>query len=244
MPGLPVRGLGKSWRGQPCAYCPEQAAQGCDHIFARSFFPPEARGNLPQAPACDGCAGRKAKLEAELAGALPFAASHPDADKLLEFVSKKIAGNARLQRRLEQQGATINSGDGSIDFTHVDTLEFEGDPLFALFEMIVRGLYYHHWKLHLSPEFGVRARAFPRDAALPALDLFTLNAGARVEANLSNGAFLYQGIRTADNPNASLWRFRILGGVTLFDTQRERRKLDEFLVSTLRKDFWDKVAAE
>lgn len=74
--------------------------------------------------------------------------------------------------------------------------------------------------------------------------MFTLNAGARVEANLGDGAFLYQGIRTADNPNASLWRFRILGGITLFDKGGERRLLDEFLVATLRKEFWDNIAAE
>lgn len=244
MSRLPIRGLGKTgWKGRPCAYCPSRDAQGRDHIFARGFFPPDARANLPQAPACNACADRKSKIETELAGALPFAATHRDASKLLQDAPSKVAANGRLRRNLEGQGAIVNA-DGSLDFRQVENLKFDADLLIDLFEIIVRGLYVHHWDIKLASEFDVRARAFPRDAALPALEMFTLNAGARVEANLGDGAFLYQGIRTADNPNASLWRFRILGGITLFDKGGERRLLDEFLVATLRKEFWDNIAAE
>jgi hypothetical protein len=183
-------------------------------------------------------------LENDLAGVLPFAGAHADAQALLSLVPDRVSNNARLKELLRSHGAVIDPATRTIDLARVDNLEFDGHQLIELFEMIVRGLYVHHWQLYLSPEFGVRARAFPRDAAAPALELFTQNAGARVEANLGDGAFLYQGIRTTDNPNASLWRFRILGGVPLFDLEHGRRILDEFLVSTLRREFWERVAAE
>lgn len=245
MSSLPVRGLGKkAWRGKPCAYCDEHEATGRDHIFARSFFPPANRGDLPQAPACDACAGRKSRLESELAAVLPLAANHSDAPNLLSTVPEKILGNARLRRHLEEHGAAVDEEARVIDLGQVDDLEFDGGLLIELFEMIVRGLYFHHWQMRLAPEFTVRARAFPRTAAMPVLDLFKTNGGAHVQADLGNGAFLYQGLRTADNPSASLWRFRILGGVTLTDAEGERRTLDEFLVMSLRREFFDRIAAE
>lgn len=242
MSSLPVRGIGKTWRKQPCAYCVDRKAQGCDHIFARSFFPPESRDNLPQAPACDPCALRKSKLETDLSGCLPFAANHADAIALLNLTPDKVAGNSKLKRTLEAQGARVDLAERSIDLREVDDLQFDADGLVPLFEMIVRGLYWFHWRIHLATDFEAKARAFPSKAAAPALNLFTLPAGARVEGNVGNGAFLYQGMRAKDNNNASLWRFRILGGVVL-RAKGGQVVLDEFLVSTLKREFWERLAS-
>lgn len=131
-----------------------------------------------------------------------------------------------------------------MDLSNVEDLMFDADALVSLFEMIVRGLVFHHWQDYLPPEFGVKARALPRDIAMPALDLFRVaNHGGHVTGNIGDGAFLYQGIRTADNPNASLWRFRIMGGIRLRASDGDETALDEFLVGTLRREFWERLDA-
>jgi hypothetical protein len=44
--------MSKKFKGKTCAYCGEREAITGDHVFAREFFLPSDRADLPQAPIC------------------------------------------------------------------------------------------------------------------------------------------------------------------------------------------------
>ena len=68
--------MGKKHKGKPCAYCFERLSETADHVFARNFFLPSARANLPQVPACSLCNAQKSALEHYLTSVLPFGGRH------------------------------------------------------------------------------------------------------------------------------------------------------------------------
>ena len=75
--------MSKKFKSQRCAYCAEREAVTGDHIFAREFFLPSARANLPQAPICEQCNNEKSKLEHYLTTVLPFGGRHSASPKTL-----------------------------------------------------------------------------------------------------------------------------------------------------------------
>jgi 5-methylcytosine-specific restriction endonuclease McrA len=69
--------MSKKFKGKTCAYCGEREAITGDHVFAREFFLPSDRADLPQAPICGECNNEKSKLEHYLTTVLPFGGRHP-----------------------------------------------------------------------------------------------------------------------------------------------------------------------
>ena len=106
--------MSKKFKGKRCAYCAEREAVTGDHIFAREFFLPSARANLPQAPICRECNNEKSKLEHYLTTVLPFGGQHPTSLENLEsMVPKRLRKNAKLHRELaagQQRVFTILTG--------------------------------------------------------------------------------------------------------------------------------------
>jgi len=93
--------VSKRFKGKICVYCVKNLStnQG-DHIFAREFFLPNRRQNLPKVPACKQCNGDKSKLEHYLTSILPFGGRHGDARSNIELVPKRLAKNARLRETI------------------------------------------------------------------------------------------------------------------------------------------------
>ena len=101
-------GMTKKYRGKPCTYCSVRTAETADHVFAREFFLPAQRANLPKVPACRECNEAKSQLEHYLTAVLPFGARHPGAaTSLSEMVPPRLAKNARLERDLSR-GAVLH----------------------------------------------------------------------------------------------------------------------------------------
>ena len=107
--------MSKKFKDKLCVYCAEEPSTSGDHVFARQFFLPRHRINLPKVPACDDCNGEKAELEHYLASLLPFGGRHSDAGENLEtMVPKHLGKNIGLNRALAQGQGAVWSQAGTL----------------------------------------------------------------------------------------------------------------------------------
>lgn len=194
--------MSKKYKGKLCVYCGEKPSTGGDHVFAREFFLPKHRTGLPQVPACDTCNGEKSELEHYLTTVLPFGGLHPGArDNLVTMVPKRLQKNTKLRARL-LQGYTG------------DKIPLESGRIEGLFALIAKGLLWHHWQAILRHDDQAAATVI-HDAGLAFLDqhLFNMNPRDRVQADLGEGTFAYEGLQSTDCPHLTIWQFSMYGGL-------------------------------
>jgi hypothetical protein len=178
---------------------------------AVSFFTLANRANLPKAPACRSCNSAKADLEHYLTAVAPFGARHPDALTTLEnMVQPRLAKNAKLRRQLAAQRSDLWVQTPSGLMVRTMALPFDGAKMAAYFAYAVRGLLWHHWSHYLREE------SFVTGAGDQTIERqLSLNANARVSANLGNGTIEYRGAQGVDRPDVSIWHFKLYGGIVL-----------------------------
>jgi len=189
--------------GQTCIYCDNALAESSDHVVGRKFFLEERRGNLPQVPACKRCNNRKSELEAYLMTVLPFGAKNADAAEILaKLVPPRLEKNAKLQRKLRR--GYERSGGTAIPFEH--------KPLEELFAMIAKALAFQYFGVRLGSGYSSIASLFANEGA--AFFAQMLSTGkARVSGDFGEGTFKYDGAQSKDDPQLTMWRFEIYGGV-------------------------------
>lgn len=206
--------MSKKFKGKPCAYClSNPSTRTGDHVFAREFFMPDKRDNLPKVPACERCNNEKSRLEHYLTAVLPFGGNHADASAALTgMVPDRLAKNVRLHRELAEGSgrALVEATAGPPQPTL--TIPFDGQILVRLFDYIVRGLVFHHWGVTLGEQHGVRLIILTR-AGEDAFARFFCNMNMRqqVIANLGDGTFRYIG-KQGDQPELTVWGFDVYGG--------------------------------
>jgi hypothetical protein len=208
----------KGLTGQPCVYCQTglSTATG-DHIFPRTLFLESRRDDLPKVPACKQCNDEKSRLEHYLASVLPFGGRHADASaNLEEQVPGRLARNQRLHRELTAGRTTIKVEGPDGPRVGTTALPFEPQTLFKFTELVIRGLLWHHWKVRLGPDFGVRIITPTNAAAGMFLQSFSHNARQRVSVDLGEGTIRYEGAQ-GDYPELSVWAISLYGGVVLAD---------------------------
>lgn len=187
-------------------------------MIAREFFLQNRRRSTPKAPACEKCNGSKGALEHYLTTVLPFGGRHSDAlVNLSTMVPKRLSKNAALHRELAtgmKQGALfLLDRDGS--WGHPMTLPFDPRRLERLFAMISQGLAWFHWGVLLPDGYSLIAGIFSdRGAAFFEDKLFRTRAKARVYQALGGDTFVYEGMQADGDPNLTIWRFSIYGGVS------------------------------
>jgi hypothetical protein len=206
----------KRFKNTICAYCSDQAAVTGDHIFAREFFLNQHRDNLPQAPACDRCNNEKSKLEHYLTALLPFGGRHKHSVQNLTLqVPKRLEKNQRLHRELRegQVNVSLIQEDQASD---TFALPIREGAIEELFEYIVKGLVWHHWRVYLGEQFPVEALVLS-DHGRQFFDqeLFSKGAAQRTLENLGDGTIIYEGVQGMDCPQITVWRFHIYGGIIL-----------------------------
>ena len=209
----------KRFKGKLCAYCCIKEALTGDHIFAREFFLKEHRGDLPQAPACEECNNAKSKLEHYLTATLPFAGRHEFSDKnFTEHVPKRLNKNQKLHRHLSQNKFEATLVDGGNKIKTLG-LPLEEGSVESLFEFIVKGLAWYHWKVYLSFDSPVEIIILTRAGQEFFQEhLFSLHAKTRELINLGEGTVIYEGVQGVDCPEITLWRFHMYGGMLLGDS--------------------------
>jgi hypothetical protein len=202
--------MSKRFKGVKCVYCNARDSVTGDHIFAKEFFLPSARADLPQAPTCDVCNNDKSKLEHYLTAVLPFGGRHGAAiENLATQVPKRLRRNARLHREL---AAELHDSPDPLGPNM--TIGFNGEYVEHLFSMIARGLLWHHWRTYLPTGHAVRSVTVTKAGERLYDDLiFKRTARNRVTGNLGMGTFIYEGVQATDDPAFTGWRFLIYGGL-------------------------------
>lgn len=201
------------FNGKTCTYCavPECSEDG-DHVVCRQFFLERHRGELPKVPACKKCNNHKGALERYLTTVMLFGGRHAGAtESLVSMGPKRLRGNLKLTREIaagiEYAPPLDSSGHASM------TAPFDSEQLRELYEMIARGLAWHHWLLLLPPEtvnvYGWFAS--PEGTAI-FNPIFTHNARRRVTSQLGR-AFVYEGAQAKDVEQFTIWRMSLYGAV-------------------------------
>ncbi len=209
--------MSKKFKGKICTYCVEAKSTTADHIFAKKFFLPDARADLPQVPACKICNGRKSKLEHYLMTILPFGGRHDSAlHNLSQMVPRRLARNVKLNRKLRDNWGRTWSNERGIHVP-VSTLPVDVEAVEQLFEFISRGLVFFHWGIFIRREHAVKVMALASAGEKLFDSLFAINATARVKNDLGNGTFRYEGVQALDVPENTAWRVQIYGGLKLGD---------------------------
>lgn len=209
----------KRYKGKACPYCGiDGISATADHVIAREFFFEEDRANLPKVPACEACNNRKSKLETYVTAVLMIGSRHVEADRYRQqMVRPRIEANKKLQKELKlddpPQWVNIGGVLQSMHAVHVDAAMIN-----ELTQLIVRGLYMHHFQTALSPDFYPDATMFHPDHEVAmwarVSDYFPSEA-ERVAGNLGRGGFIYAGARSPANPNFSVWQLTWHGGIAL-----------------------------
>jgi hypothetical protein len=209
--------MSKRFKGKTCVYCAAApSTMTGDHVFAREFFLDVHRANLPKVPACETCNNEKSKLEHYLTAVLPFGGRHTDSAKNLStLVAPRLARNAKLYNSLSAGRGQTWSREGGL-LVPVSTLPIEGDRIGRLFELIIKGLLWHHWNVILKPgRHGLWAGILTTTGIQVHRAFFAMNGNARISANLGDGTFTYEGLQGTDIPEMSVWVFNVYGGLKL-----------------------------
>ena len=223
--------MSKRYKGRRCTYCAVDAASDtADHVFAREFFLPEQRANLPKVPACADCNRHKSELEHYLATLLPFGGEHPDTHTLLsEKVPRRLANNQRLWRDLASGASKVDLVEAGSK-RRTTALPFEPDKLLGLFRLIARGLSFHHWDTVIPADHTVLASLVNPEYEPMLEQLFLGKGNAYARGAPGTGSFRYEGKQAIDHPALTIWRFQIYGGIRLVG--------DERLPSTIASNLW------
>lgn len=212
--------LGKKYKDKLCAYCAEAESTSADHIFAREFFLPQHRSNLPKVPACGQCNRLKSEIEHYLTTMLPFGGRQETAAENLEkMVPKRLDQNIRLRRTLRENSGTMWVEEQGLQVPAL-TLPIEPSRLLQLFEYIARGLAVYHWETYLDRSVKVEVLALTEAGEQNYNSLLQLDAAARVKVNLGEGTFVYEGAQAVDKPQITVWRFEPYGGLHFADSRQ------------------------
>lgn len=203
----------RALRGSLCAYCGECPATTEDHVIGRNFFPVHLRSNLPKVPACGDCNGQKANYERYAMAVFPFGSEHHAAQDMLKTkVKLRLEKDQRLFRQLQQsqKDVTVINRNGSISKTF--SIPFDDEKTIALYEMIIKGLLWHHCRAPLPLSYVVRLFWLTDHK----LDLFrkfilSLSPDQFQDVSLANGTFWYQFTRNSDDPFFTVWILGIYG---------------------------------
>lgn len=232
--------MGKKFANMVCVYCGARpSTRTGDHVFARKFFPMKRRDNLPKVPACKPCNNEKSELERYLTAVLPFGGRHPDASaNLADNGPRRLARNRALGRRLAAGMSRVWTQEGGV-YVRAYALPFEPEMLTTLFELIAKGLAWHHWRLILPPDAGAFAITLT-GAGERLLASKMPPAEMRVSDNLGGDAFSYEGVRASDN--LTYWMFSVYGGLKLGgDPSAPREEASKVGVVTASRSFIDQL---
>jgi hypothetical protein len=211
----------KKFRGKACPYCARPGVSTApDHVFAREFFPKDKRGNLPQVPACDPCNREKSALEHYLTAVLPFGGRHADSRHVLsEMAAPRIAKNLKLKRGLAQ-GMTRRFEQRAGLLIPTTAIPFDSSKLDQLCGMMAKGLTLFHFGQIIPADCHVHAGALSPNGELAFIALLLSLGGNRVVNRLGDGAFVYEGLQSVADPELTIWRFQIYGGIRMVGDPR------------------------
>jgi hypothetical protein len=211
--------VSKRFKEKLCAYCGASGSSSTsDHVLARAFFFKEDRSNLPQVPACLTCNNRKSELEHYVSSTLLIGSQHADGDRYRqEMVRPRLDKNLKLRSQLRvDHPPQLVKVAGLCRFMHAVTIN--AAKVTELLQLIVRGLYHHHFGKPLDPDWypDVTMLHPDHEAAMWAqIQCYFPPGTERVGANLGRASFLYSGIRSPGHAGFSAWKLAWHGCIPL-----------------------------
>jgi hypothetical protein len=182
--------MSKKYKGKTCAYCCEAPSTAEEHVLARGFILPERRrkgGEMPKAPACDGCNGTKSDLENYLMKVMALGGRHDDAREYLEqTLPRRLEKDQKLHRQLQRGASRALTRELSGIVLPTTAVPFEMAKLADWLEFVVKGLAWHHWAVLIDktievnshdlqgpwgPAFDAFWRGTPEEQRLPLQDI-------------------------------------------------------------------------
>lgn len=201
----------KKLKGKLCPYCTLRQSTEADHVFAREFFTNSERANLPKAPSCRECNLRKSELEHYLTTILPFGGRHRDAhENLSELVPPRLRRNARLHKDLQDAVIGVSNPESGL------AIPINAEAMSELFEYIVRGLAWVHWKLYFEIGDCIEI-GFVTTTRVTLLErsILAMQARDKVHVRLGGDAFAYKAIQLGEDPKLTVWIFTVYGGLIM-----------------------------
>lgn len=232
--------MSKGFKGKDCVYCGAICASDApDHVIAREFFFVKDRGNLPKVPSCKKCNNEKSKLEHIITATL-LAASNIEnaAEYRQQFVAPRLENNHKLIRESGLTDPPVWRNKNNI-IQPMNVLKIDADKLFELIALIVKGLYFYHFKSILPPEFKPTTHLLtPSEANSFRQTLGNIFAAGyqSVDNNFGNGTFNYVGTRSSKIQGFSVWVISIHGGIALHGRGSPPEGIDYFWCVTSPTD--------
>lgn len=209
----------KSFNGKACAYCgKERSSTTAEHVIPRKAMFVEDRRALPKVPACGPCNNAKSKLEHYALAVLLVGTNHIEGNRYrAEMIRPRLAKDHRLAREVGlYQRPKLMKVNGIIQPMHI--VHVDAHKINQLNEMIVKGLYFHHFGMPLDDDWRPEVQMMQparEPAFMEALKHLFVDA-EEVQAEIGRGAFWYEGVRSRAHPALTLWRFSWHGGVRLY----------------------------
>ena len=204
-----------AYRTHQCVYCALRPATVVEHIFAKKFFVLERRADLPTAPACEECNTKKSKLEMYLMSVMPFGCENIDGPDALAAAEPRLAKNPRLHRELiDGHSVRLGFRNGKIAPVMM-TVPIEPDKVLQFFEYAAKGLMFWHWKASLQLKHKCKAHFLSGEGELRLNKLLSLKRTTRVNVNLGEGTYAYEGVQSQDAPELTVWKFQMMGSASL-----------------------------
>lgn len=206
--------MSKKYIGKTCVYCakPCSSSDG-DHVISRKFFLPERREHLPIVPACKSCNNAKSKLEHYLTAVMPFGGRHTDSSAHINtMLPPRLLKNNKLAQALGIGMKSMFISQNGSPWERVMSVPIESDKLIELFKFIIKGLAYWHCKVILPPESCLVKASFFTSAGTEWFEhLLAHKAKFRVNVNLGDGVFVYEGAQSAECNELTVWRMSLYG---------------------------------
>jgi hypothetical protein len=229
--------MSKAYKGKTCVYCcTPRSSETADHVVATAFMPVNKREDLPKVPACVKCNGIKSRLEHYAATVLPFGGQHGDANAILTtMVQPRLEKNLPLARDLNAGlRHHLVTGDWGKTWHEAGTMPFDGERVARWYMMVMKGLAHWHWQIELpDAECGIHGSFFTQVGEELVQRFFMGRARAqRVNGNLGDGAFVYEGVQWAEDPRLTFWRMSLYGAVLADDKNAPHERPSAFYGAT------------
>ena len=209
--------MSKKYKCHICVYCGVNKSTTADHVIAREFFEISRRYNLPKVPACQECNNIKSKLEHYFTSIMPFGSNDEAAQEIFQSsVENRLNKNLKLKRYLSENMERRWTQTNSDIYLQTMQLPVNPEMLISLYNFIIKGLLWHHWKVILSCDYFVKSVALTDYGVEKFYNNFFQGAVTGVvRGNLAMNGFNYIGRQGSEYPEMSVWLMKIYNGVTL-----------------------------
>jgi hypothetical protein len=215
-------GASKRYKGKDCAYCGEPGSTSTnDHVVPKSFFLDAERIaglHIPQVAACARCNNEKSALEGYVSSALLIGSRHPEANRYRrEKVGPRLDRNQKLRRELNIDAPPIwTEINGVLQPMHV--IKIDPEKVDRLLQLIVRGLYRHHYGKPLPHEMIPDVSMIRPEAEAfmwASVSHFFPPEVPRINCNLGRGTFIYSCVQSPAHEGFTAWMIGLHGGIPL-----------------------------